>query len=74
MYQLQLNDNWFITINIGDIFVYKYSSNHFAIKYVKMDYRPELNENTVEILCLSTRKHFIIRRDNGYYWWEEIKF
>ena len=71
MYTLQLGDNLFTDLDIGDIFIYKYSQNHFAIKHVEKDFKPELNEFTVEILSLSTHRHFIFKRDNGYYWWEE---
>ena len=71
MYTLQLGDNLFADLDIGDIFIYNYGNNHFAIKEVKSDYRPELNEYTVEILSLSTHRHFIFKRNNGYYWWEE---
>ena len=74
MYTLQLGDKLFTDIDVGDIFIYNYGNNHFAIKDVKTDYKPELNEFTVEILSLSTNRHFIFKRDNGYYWWEEIKF
>lgn len=67
MYTLQLGDNLFTDLDVGDIFIYKYSPDHFAIKEVKTDYKPELNEYTVEILSLSTHRHFIFKRDNGYY-------
>ena len=74
MYQLQLGDNLFVTIGVGDIFIYRYSHNHSAIEYVKADYRPPLNEYTVEILSFYSKKHFILIRQNNYYWWQEIRY
>ena len=74
MYNLQLGDNLFVDIGVGDIFIYKYKENCFAIKDVTENYQPELNEFTVEILSFYSRRHFILKRDNGYYWWEEIKY
>ena len=74
MYTLQLSDFLFVDIEIGDIFVYRYDDSHFAIREVKSDYRPELNEYAVEILAIGSKRHFRFRRDNGYYWWEEVKY
>jgi len=74
MYNLQLGDNLFVDIGVGDIFIYKYKENYFAIKDVTENYKPELNEFTVEILSFYSKRHFILKRDNGYYWWEEIKY
>ncbi len=67
MYTLQLGDNLFVDLEIGDIFVFKYDDRHFAIKEVKSDYRPNLDENTVEILSFYSKRHFIFKRDGGYY-------
>jgi hypothetical protein len=67
MYTLQLGDNLFVDLEIGDIFVFKYDDSHFAIREVKRDYRPNLDENTVEIISFYSKKHFIFKRDNGYY-------
>ena len=72
MYYLQLGSSWWIEVNVGDVFVYKYSNNHVEIKQVKD--KLDMNEYLVEILCLTTRKHYILKRDNGYFWWEEINF
>ncbi len=74
MYSLQLGNNWYVEINNGDLFIYRYSDNHFAIKTVEDDRKLFLDEFTVEILCLKTKKHYVIKRDNGYFWWEETKF
>ena len=74
MYNLQLGDNLFVDIGVGDIFIYKYKENCFAIKEVKENFKPELNEFTVEILSFYSKRHFIFKRDNGYYWWEEINY
>ena len=67
MYSLQLGDNLFVDIEVGDIFIYKYKENCFAIKYVTENYKPELNEFTIEILSFYSKRHFIFKRDNGYY-------
>ena len=67
MYTLQLGDNLFVDLEIGDIFVFKYDDSHFAIKEVKSDYRPNLDANTVEILSFYSKRHFIFKRDGGYY-------
>jgi hypothetical protein len=72
MYCLQLGSSWWVEINVGDVFVYKYSDNHVEIKQVRD--KLDMNEYLVEILCLTARKHYILKRDNGYFWWEEINF
>ena len=72
MYWLQLGPDWWVEINIGDIFVYRYSENHCGIKTVES--KIEMDEFLVEILGLKTQKHYVLKRDNGYFWWEETKF
>lgn len=72
MYYLQLGPDWWVEINYGDLFVYKYDENHFGIKHV--DQKIDMDEYLVEILSFKTQKHYVLRRDNGYFWWEEIKF
>ena len=67
MYTLQLGDNLFVDLEIGDIFVYNDGDSHFAIKEIKSDYRPNLDANTVEIISFYSKKHFIFKRDNEYY-------
>lgn len=74
MYKLQLGDNLFVDIDNEDLFIYKYDDNHFAVKTVKDDYHPPVNEYTVEILSFYSKRHFIFKRQNGAYWWEEIKY
>lgn len=73
MSTLQLSDSLFVDIAEGDLFVYKYDDSHVAIQEVK-DTVPVLNQYTVEILSLHSKRHFILKRDNGYYWWEEIQY
>jgi len=73
MYTLQLSDFISVDIGVGDLFIY-ITENAYIVKEVKKDYRPPLNEYTVEILSFYSKKHYAIRRDNGYYWWEEIKY
>lgn len=74
MYNLQLGDNLFVDINSGDIFVYRYSHNHFSIQQATANYHPPVNEYTIEIISFYSERHFIFKRDNGYYWWEEIQY
>ena len=74
MYTLQLSDFLFVELNVGDLFVYNYGNNTFAIREVKQDFRPPLDEFTVEIYSFSTQRHFRFFRDNGCYWWEEAKY
>lgn len=66
MYTLQLSNHLFVDINIGDLFIYK-KDNTCIIKYVRDDYRPPLNEFTIEIISFYSKRHFIFKRDNGYY-------
>ena len=73
MYTLQLSNHLFVDINVGDLFIYRYD-NTYKIVEVKNDFKPPLNEFTIEILSFYSKRHFIFKRDNGYYWWEEIKF
>ena len=74
MYTLQLSDFLFVELNIGDLFVYNYGNNTYAIREVEKDFIPPLDEFTVEIYSFSTQRHFRFFRDNGYYWWEETKY
>ena len=72
MYHLQLGSSWWIEVNIGDIFIYKYTDRHIEIKQV--NHKLDMNEYLAEILCFKTKKHYILKRDNGYFWWEEVSF
>lgn len=74
MYTLQLSDSLFVELNVGDIFIYRYNDCTFAIKEVKEDFRPPLDEFTVEIYSFSTKRHFMFFRHEGSYWWEETKY
>lgn len=74
MYTLQLSDFLFVELNPGDLFIYKYNDNYYSIRDVEEDFKPPLNEFTVEIYSFSTKRHFKFFRDNGYYWWEEVKY
>ena len=74
MYTLQLGDNLFTNISDGDIFMYRYADNKVEIKHVENGFKPPLNGFTVEIYAVAVKRHFIFKRDNGYYWWQEISF
>lgn len=73
MSTLQLSDYLFVDIAEGDLFVYKYEDGYIVVQEVK-DTVPVLNQYTVEILSFYSKRHFILKRDNGYYWWEEIRY
>lgn len=73
MSTLQLSDSLFVDIAEGDLFVYKYEDNYVVVQEVK-DTVPVLDQHTVEILSFHSKRHFILKRDNGYYWWEEIQY
>jgi len=73
MSTLQLSDSLFVDIAEGDLFVYKYEDNYVVVQEVK-DTVPALDQYTVEILSFHSKRHFILKRDNGYYWWEEIQY
>lgn len=73
MSTLQLSDYLFVDIAEGDLFVYKYEDDYIVVREVK-DTVPVLNQYTVEILSFHSKRHFILKRDNGYYWWEEIRY
>ena len=66
MYTLQLSNHLFVDINIGDLFIYRYG-NTYKVVEVKNDFKPPLNEFTIEILSFYSKRHFIFKRDNGYY-------
>ncbi len=66
MYTLQLSNHLFVDINVGDLFIYRYD-NTYKIVEVKNDFKPPLNEFTIEILSFYSKRHFIFKRDNGYY-------
>ena len=74
MYTLQLSDSLFVELNVGDIFIYRYNDYTYAIKEVEKDFRPPLDEFTVEIYSFSTKRHFRFFRCGGSYWWEEVKY
>lgn len=65
MYTLKLSDSLFADIEVGDIFVYRYSENSYGIQEAEENYQPPLNEFTVEIRCFKSRRHFIFKRKNG---------
>ena len=67
MYTLQLGDNLFVELDVGDLFIYRYSSTHSGIIGVSKTVHPPLNEYCVEIMSFHSRRHFLLRRDNGYY-------
>ena len=73
MSTLQLSDSLFVDIAEGDLFVYKYEDNYVVVQEVK-DTVPVLDQYTVEILSFHSKRHFILKRNNGYYWWEEIQY
>ena len=73
MSTLQLSDSLFVDIAEGDLFVYRYEDNYVVVQEVK-DTVPALDQYTVEILSFHSKRHFILKRDNGYYWWEEIQY
>ena len=73
MSTLQLSDSLFVDIAEGDLFVYKYEDNYVVVQEVK-DTVPVLDQYTVEILSFHSKRHFILKRDNGYYWWEEVRY
>lgn len=73
MYNVQLSDDWFVEINEGDLYVYKTSPTTVEIKEVTSDFLPQIDENTVEIWALATKRHFVFRRCGESYWWEERK-
>ena len=66
MYTLQLSNHLFVDINIGDLFIYR-KDNTCIIEYVRDNYKPSLNEFTIEIISFYSKRHFIFKRDNGYY-------
>lgn len=74
MKTIQLSDTIFVNIADGDLFIYKYSDNYFAIKEVINDEVPPINEFTVEILSLYSQRHFRFKREGQWYWWYEVKF
>ena len=51
---------------MGDIFIYKYTDRHIEIKQV--NHKLGMDEYLTEILCFKTKKHYILKRDNGYFW------
>lgn len=74
MRTIQLGDNLFVDIADGDLFCYRYDNNHFAIKEVKNDIIPPVDEFCVEILSFYSKRHFTFHRLNGAYWWEETRY
>ena len=74
MKTIQLGDNLFVYIADGDLFFYCYNNNYFAVKEVKNDTIPPIDEYCVEILSFYSKSHFLFHRLNGAYWWEEIKY
>jgi len=74
MFRLQLGEDLFVYLDKGDMFMYRYDKDHTAIKTVTKDGIPPLDEYTSEILSFYSKRHFILRRENGAYWWEEVKY
>ncbi len=70
---VQLSENFFIDLEAGDIFVYKYKDGFISIYEIK-DTVPPLDQYVVEIISFHNKRHFILKRDNGYYWWEEVRY
>lgn len=74
MKTIQLSDSLYVDLDNGDIFIYKYSNNRFSIKEVTNNIVPPIDQYTVEILSFYSKRHFRLRRDGEWYWWEEVKF
>jgi len=74
MKTIQLSDYIFTDVADGDLFIYKYDDHHSAIKEMRNNVVPSIDEFTVEILSFYSKRHFIFKRDNGYYWWEETSY
>jgi len=75
MYNLQLGDNLFVEIDCGDLYIYRYDNENLSVvKEVTKDYLPPVNEYAVEIISFHSKRHFLFKRQNGAYWWEEIKY
>lgn len=70
---VQLSESFFINLEAGDIFVYKYRDDFITIHEIK-DTIPPLDQYVVEIISFYNKRHFILKRDNGYYWWEEVRY
>lgn len=74
MRTIQLSDTLFVDISDGDVFIYVYDKTHVNVQIVHNDVVPPINEFTIEILSLYSHRHFLFRRNNGAYWWEEIPY
>ena len=71
MYNVQLSNDWFVEINEGDLYIYRTSPTAIEIKEVTSDFLPQIDANTVEILALATKRHFVLKRCGENCWWEE---
>lgn len=74
MATIQLSDFLFVEIGNGDLFIYKYDDGSISIKEVENNIIPPINEYTIEILSFYSERHFIFKRYDKSYWWEEIKY
>ena len=66
MYTLQLSNFIFVDIHIGDLFIYYYN-NTYVFTYVSENFKPPINEHTIEIIAYHSKRHFVFKRDNEYY-------
>ena len=62
MYNVQLSNDWFVEINEGDLYIYKTSPTAIEIKEVTSNFLPQIDANTVEILALATKRHFVFKK------------
>lgn len=74
VYTLQLSNDIFVDIGVGDLFVYKFKDNYCVIEEVTQDFTPCVNEFAVEIISFYSRRHFVFYRKDGAYWWSEVNF
>jgi hypothetical protein len=72
MTTIQLSDHLFAEIANGDFFIYRYKDNIFVFRQAKNGVVPPINADTVEIISIHNGKHYVFKRDNGHYWWEEF--